>query len=61
MKQNKLNKLSMINTCISGVKSGVHKINFWKEMRTFIQKGCMKLINSDSKDIHNVTQDLYFK
>jgi len=27
-----------------------------KEINTFIQQGCIKLINSDSKDIYNVTK-----
>ncbi|XDV46539.1 hypothetical protein PO909_014421, partial [Leuciscus waleckii] len=30
---------------------------FFKEMNTFIQQGCIKLIKSDSKDIYNVTKD----
>jgi len=36
---------------------------FWgkelKEMNTFIQLGCIKLIKSDSKDIYNVTKILF--
>jgi len=27
----------------------------------FIQQGCIILIESDSKDIYNVSKDLYFK
>ncbi len=33
----------------------------FKEIHTFIQKECIKLIKSDSKDIDNVTEDLDFK
>ncbi len=29
-------------------------------MNAFIQQGCVKLVKSDSKDIYNVTKDLYF-
>lgn len=30
---------------------------FIKEMNNFIQKRCIKLINSDSKDIYGVTEE----
>ncbi len=33
----------------------------FKEINTFILQGCIKLIKSDSKDIHYVTKDVYFK
>ncbi len=33
---------------------------FFKDINTFIQQGCIKLIKSDSKDIYNVTKDFYF-
>ncbi len=36
-------------------------VRFLKEINTFIDQGCIKLIKSDSKDIHNVTNDFYFK
>ncbi len=29
-------------------------------MNTFIQQECFKLIKSESKDIYNITNDLYF-
>ncbi len=37
--------------------------NFWgkKEINTFIQQRCIKLIQSDSKDIYNVAVYFYFK
>ncbi len=31
---------------------------FFKEIKTFIQQGCIQFIKSDSQDIYNVTQDL---
>ncbi len=34
---------------------------FNKEIHTFIQQGLNKLIKSDSKDIYNVVQYLYYK
>ncbi len=34
---------------------------FFKDMNAFAQQGCIKLIKSDSKNIYNVTKDLYFK
>ncbi len=36
---------------------------FWvsNEINTFIQQGCIKMIKRDSKDICNVTKDLYVK
>ncbi len=33
----------------------------FKESNTFIQQGCIKLIQCNSKDIHNVTKKLYYK
>ncbi len=30
-------------------------------MNTFIHQECIKLIKSDSKDIYNVKEDIYFK
>ncbi len=43
-------------------KFGASKIFFLKEkITTFIQRRCIKLIKSDSKDIYNVTKDFYFK
>ncbi len=36
------------------------KLRFLKEINTFIQQAWIKLIKSDSKDIYNVTKDLYF-
>ncbi len=36
-------------------------VGFLKEMNTFIQPGCIKLIKSDSEDIYNITKDFYFK
>ncbi len=39
---------------------GVGKIKKM-EMTTFIQQGCNNLTNSDSKELDNVTKDLYFK
>ncbi len=30
-------------------------------MCMFIQEGCIKLIQIDSKDIYNVTEDFFFK
>jgi len=42
--------------------SKVGKVQFFfKENCTFIQQGCFKLIQSDIKDIYNVTKDFYFK
>ncbi len=32
-----------------------------KETNTFFQQECIILIKTDSKDLHNVTKDLYFK
>ncbi len=32
-----------------------------KEIDTFIQQGCIKLIKSEGIDIYNVTVDFYFK
>ncbi len=32
-----------------------------KEINTFIQQGCIKLIKSESKDIYIVAKDFYFK
>ncbi len=32
-----------------------------KEMNTFIQQGCIKIIKSGSIDIYNVTKALYFR
>ncbi len=32
-----------------------------EEIKTFIQKGHIKLIKTDSKDIYDVTKDFYFK
>ncbi len=33
---------------------------YFKEITTFIQQGCIKLIKSDTKrDIYNVTKDLF--
>ncbi len=40
-------------------KFGVSKIK--KNKQTFIQQACFKLINSDSKDIYNVTKHFCFK
>ncbi len=40
------------------------KIGFFlllKEINTFIEQGCIKLISNESKYIYNVTEDLYFK
>ncbi len=34
---------------------------FFERNNTFIQQGQIQLIESDSKDIYNVTKDLYFK
>ncbi len=34
---------------------------FFKEMNTFIQHWCIKLIKSDSKDIYNATKDFDWK
>ncbi len=33
----------------------------FKEMYTFIQHVCIKLIKSDNEDIYNVANDFYFK
>ncbi len=35
-------------------------LSFWKEINTFIQQGFITLIKSDSKDISNVTKDLFW-
>ncbi len=32
-----------------------------KETNTFFQQECIILIKTDSKDLHNVIKDLYFK
>ncbi len=39
-------------------KFGVSKKSFfvWKDIKNFIQQGHIKLLKSDSKDIHNVTK-----
>ncbi len=34
---------------------------FFKDIKTFIKERCHKMIQSDSKDIYNVTKDFYFK
>ncbi len=34
---------------------------FYKEIHTFIQQGLNKLIKSDSNNIYNVAQYLYYK
>ncbi len=34
---------------------------FLYENNTFIQQGCIKLIESDSKDIYNFIKDKYFE
>ncbi len=31
------------------------------QKKKIIQQGCIKLIKSDSKEMYNVTKDLYFK
>ncbi len=33
---------------------GVNKNEFFREINTFIQQECIKLIKSDSQDIYNV-------
>ncbi len=43
------------------VPFGISTFFFLYEINTFIQQGRIKLIKSDSKNIHNVTIDLYFK
>ncbi len=35
--------------------------SFLREINTFIQQGCIKLIKNDSKEIYNVTKYFYFK
>ncbi len=35
--------------------------DFFKEINTFIQQECIKLIKTDSKFIYIVTKDFYFK
>ncbi len=47
--------------CIYLHCSKVWEIMFLKEMNTFIQQGCIKLIKRDSKDIHIVIQYFCFK
>ncbi len=43
-------------------KFGVRKRFFFlKEINTFIHQGCIQLIESDSKNIYNVTNYFYFK
>ncbi len=39
----------------------IQKFGDLKEINTFIQWRCIKLIKCDSKDISNVTKDFYFK
>ncbi len=34
---------------------------FFKEINTFIQQECIKLIKRDSKDIYNATKEFHFK
>ncbi len=34
---------------------------FLKEINTFTQQGCIKLIKSDSKDMFNNVKKIYFK
>ncbi len=51
-KINKSHKLHYISTLHS---------TFFKEINTFIQQGCIKLIKSDNKNINNVTKDFYLE
>ncbi len=36
-------------------------VSFFKEINTFTQQGCIKLIKSESKDFYIVTIEFYFK
>jgi len=42
-------------------KFEVGKFSFEEEINTFIEQGCIKLFESESKDIYNVSKYFYFK
>ncbi len=50
----------LIFICFSYTKFGMVSFLFWKEMKTFIQQEHIKLIETDSKDIYNITKLLFF-
>jgi len=58
------NYIISITIWVKGLNSNIQKFGiskiFFKEMRTFIQQGCIKMIKRDSKYKY-YTKDLYFK
>jgi len=62
-KKNVLNTIPRRNSMsILNVRKSLGSVRLFlkKEINTFIQQGHIKLIKSDSKDIYNVTKDVYF-
>jgi len=61
-KPQEASKLTILLHPTSYIASGVTHLAirfFLKEINTFIHQGCIKLSNCDSKNIYNVTKDLF--
>ncbi len=53
--------LIIINFVETFENFGVSKSKENKLINALVNQGCIKLIKNDSKDIYNITKDLYFK
>ncbi len=54
------NKINLIHFKVQKFKVS-EKLFSEREMNTYIQQGCIKLIKTDSKDIYNVRKDYCLK